>query len=298
LLYKMEVSGLAAKIMLCAMLALAPCMLPARDWGGIQRAKQLEKENRFEEAIAIYEQLSDKAKNDQDDQYYMSAAMAAARRMDDSEKARQLAGRVNNPARKAFLLMSLATPAECAAHYKNVDFSAWPDDIRAAAYRNRGAAFNKLEQYDEALADFEQAVSVPGGSHVVVGSSALAAGDIYLQQLNDEARAEAMYRKTLAATTAGYAFRNTALLHLTDLLLKNQRNAEALALYQDLDLNKISIPYWQQALTRGYSKALAANGENIKALKQLNTLLQTAKTPEAKQQLQQEIDRLAEDMLE
>jgi hypothetical protein len=50
-------------------------------------------------------------------------------------------------------------------------------------------------------------------------------------------------------------------------------------------------------VARGYSKALAANGEKLKALEQLNIALQTETKPEVKKQIQGEIDKLAEDML-
>jgi tetratricopeptide (TPR) repeat protein len=173
----------------------------------------------------------------------------------------------------------------------------WPEDIRAEAYKNRGSAYSSLKKYKEALADFEKAFALPGGSHVVKGVATKTSGDIYLSSMKDEAKAEEMYRKALSVTKAGYAWRNDALLKLTDLLLKNKKNKEALALYEGIDTKKIEIPYWKIALARGYSKALAANGENLKALEQLNIALQAETKPENKKQIQNQIDKLSEDML-
>lgn len=286
-----------AKTLLIGLFVLGAFSISAIDYGGINKAKQFEKEKRYEEAIAVYENLSDKA-NDKDDQEYMLAAANIVRKaLNNQEKALKLAERVKNPERRAFVLMSLYKPEELASKYKDVDFMTWPDDIRAEAYKNRGTAYNSLKKYKEALADFEKAFAIPGGSHVVKGVSASAAGDIYLSNMKDETKAEEMYRNALSTTKAGYAWRNETLLKLTALLLKNKKNQEALALYEGIDTKIIEIPHWKIAVSGGYSKALAANNEKLKALEQLNIALQTETKPEGKKHIQAEIDKLAEDML-
>ena len=287
-----------AKNLLSGIFVLGAFSISAIDYGGINKAKQLEKDKRYEEAIAVYESLSEKSKNDQDDQRYMLyASSVASKSLKDQEKALRLAGLVKNPERRSFVLMSLYKPEEIVSKYKDVDFMAWPEDIRAESYKNRGNAYNSLKKYEEALADFSKAFALPGGSHVIKGASAKTSGDIYLSSMKDESKAEEMYRKALSTTKAGYAWRNEALLKLTDLLLKNKKNQEALALYEGIDTKKIEIPYWKIAVSRGYSKALAANNERLKALEQLNIALQAETKPEGKKHIQGEIDKLAEDML-
>ncbi len=285
------------EILIVSVLTLSAFSALAIDYGGVGKAKQFEKDKRYEEAIAVYENLSDKA-NDKDDQVYMLAAVNIALvPLNNQEKALKLAGRVKNPERQAFVMMSLYKPEEIIAKYKDTDFMTWPDDIRAEAYKNRGIAYNSLKRYKEALADFEKAFALPGGSHVIKGIAANTAGDIYLLHMKDEGKAEEMYRKALSATKAGYSWRNKALLTLTDLLLKNKRNQEALSLYEGTDTKKTESPYWKIALANGYSKALAANGEKLKAMEQLNIALQTETKPEEKKQIQAEIDKIAKDML-
>lgn len=270
----------------------------AIDHSGLAKARQLEKDKRYEEAIAVYEGLSDKAKDDKEDQQYMIAAANIAREsLNNQEKALKLAERVKNPERRAFVMMFLLKPDAIIAKYKDTDFMTWPDDIRAEAYKNRGSAYNSLKKYKDALADLEKAFAVPGGSPVIKGVAASTAGDIRLTNMKDEAKAMEMYSNALSTTKAGYAWRNDALLKLTDLLLKNMKNQEALALYEGIDTKKIEIPYWKIALSRSYSKVLAANGEKLKALEQLNIALQTETKPEGKKLLQGDIDKLAEDML-
>ena len=286
------------KILLVGLFALIAFPIWAIDHVGLVKARQLEKDKRYEEAIAVYEDLSDKAKDDKDDQLYMLAAVNIARSsINNQEKALKLAGRVKNPERRAFVMMSLLKPDEIIAKYKDTDFMTWPDDIRAEAFKNRGSAYNSLKKYKEALADFEKAFAVPGGSNMVRGVAASTAGDIYLSNMKDEAKAAEMYRNALSVTKAGYAWRNDSLLKLTEMLLKNKKNQEALALYEGIDTKKIEILTWKIALARGYSKALAANGEKLKALEQLNIALQSETKPEVKKQIQSEIDKLAEDML-
>ena len=286
------------KSLLIGMFVLGAYTILAIDHVGLAKARQLEKDKRYEEAIAVYEGLSDKAKDDKEDQQYMIAAVNIARSsMNNQEKALKLAGRVKNPERKAFVMMSLLKPDELIAKYKDTDFMTWPDDIRAEAYKNRGCAYNSLKKYKDSLADLEKAFAVPGGSHVVKGVAAGTAGDICLANMKDEAKAEEMYLNALSTTKAGYSWRNDALLKLTDLLLKKKKNQEALALYEGIDTKKIEIPHWKIALSRSYSKVLVANGEKLKALEQLNIALQTESKPEVKKQIQNEIDKLAEDML-
>lgn len=286
------------KFLLIGVFILGAFSVSAIDYGGINKAKQLEKDKRYEEAIAVYESLSEKANNDQDDQHYMiDASNIAFKSLKDQEKAFKLAERVKNQERRAFVMMSLYKPEEIESKYKDVDFLTWPEDIRAEAFKNRGGAYNSLKKYNEALADLEKAFALPGGSHVIKGASANIAGDIYLSKMKDKAKAEQMYRNALAATKAGYAWRNESLLKLTDLLLKNKKNKEALAIYEGIDTKNIEIPYWKIAVSRGYSKALAANNEKLKALEQLNIALQTESKPEVKKQIQAEIDKMSEDML-
>jgi tetratricopeptide (TPR) repeat protein len=293
-----ELIMIQIKILLVGMFALSAFSISAIDHVGLAKARQLEKDKRYEESIAVYESLSDKATDEKDDQLYMLAAVNIARTpMNNQDKAMKLAGRVKNQERRNFVLMFLYEPKTLIEKYKDTDFMAWPDDIRAEAYKNRGSAYNALKKYKEALADFEKAFAVPGGSNMVRGVAASTAGDIYLSNLKDEEKAVEMYRNTMSVTKAGYAWRNDALLKLTDLLLKKKKNQEALALYEGIDTKKIEIPTWKIAVARGYSKALAANGEKLKALEQLNIALQTETKPEVKKQIQGEIDKLAEDML-
>jgi tetratricopeptide (TPR) repeat protein len=286
------------KTLLLGMFALSAFPIWAIDHVGLAKARQLEKDKRYEESIAVYESLSDKATDEKDDQLYMLAAVNIARTsMNNKDKAIKLAERVKNQERRSFVLMFLYEPKTLIEKYKDTDFMAWPDDIRAEAYKNRGSAYNSLKKYKEALADFEKAFAIPGGSHVIKGVAASTAGDICLTNMKDEAKAIEMYQNALSTTKAGYAWRNDTLLKLTALLLKNKKNQEALALYEGIDTKKIEIPTWKIALARGYSKALAANGEKLKALEQLNIALQTETKPEVKKQIQCEIDKLAEDML-
>lgn len=288
----------AIRFLLIGMFILCAFPISAIDHVGVAKARQLEKDKRYEEAIAVYESLSDKAADEKDDQLYMLTAVNIARSsINNQEKALKLAERVKNPERSAFVLMFLYEPKTLIEKYNDTDFMTWPDDIRAEAYKNRGCAYNSLKKYNEAIADFEKAFAVPGGSNMVRGVSANTAGDIYLSNMKDEAKAAEMYRNALSVTKAGYAWRNNALLKLTDLLMKSKKPNEALALYEGIDTKKIEILTWKIALARGYSKVLSANGEKLKALEQLNIALQAETKPEGKKQIQSEIDKLSEDML-
>ncbi len=287
------------KIFFIGSLIYGAFALYAYDYKVAKKARQLQKEKRYEEAIAVFETLSDKTKNDYDDQRYMLAAInIAVRFLKNNKKAIQLAERIKNPERRAFVLMSLYKPDVVIEKYKDTDFMAWPEDVRPAAYKNRGCAYSSLKKYENALSDLEKAFTTPGGRPTVKGVAAKTAGDIYLYNIKNEAKAEEMYRNALSVTKAGYSWRNTSLVRLSELLLKNKKNKEALAIYKYTDIKKIRNSHSRSILARAYSKVLAANGENLKALEQLNIALQAAAgKPELKKQIQEEIDKITEDML-
>ncbi len=286
------------KTLLCGILALSTLSSSAFDYKEARKARQLQKDKRYEEAIAVYENLSKKTKNVYDDQRYMVLAIKIALySLKDREKAIKLAESIKNPERRAYVLMSLYKPETLIEKYKETDFMTWPEDLRVAACKNRGEAYFKLKKYQEALVDLEQALSIQGGSPRDRGEAARIAGDIYLDNMKNEAKAEAMYRKALAATRGNYSWRNNALLRLSDILLRNKKNKDALAIYQNSNLDKIKIPFWKITIARGHAKALAANGKNLEALKQLNMALQTETNPDRKKNIQKEIDKLSEDML-
>ncbi len=286
------------KTFLCGILALCSLSSYAFDHKEVRKARQLQKDKRYEEAIAVYENLSNNTKDVLDDQRYMTLAIKIALySLKDRGKAIKLAERVKNPERRAYVLMSLYKPETLIEKYKETNFTAWPEDIRVAACKNRGEAYFRMKKYQEALVDLEQALAQQGGSYRDRGEAAKIAGDIYLNNMKNEAKAEAMYRKALAATKGNYSWRNDALLRLSDILLRNKKNKDALAIYQNSKLEKITIPFWKITIARGYAKALAANGKNLEALKQLNLALQTETKPDRKKIIQKEIDKLSEDML-
>ena len=271
----------------------------AIDFGGCATARQMVKEKRYAEAIAVYEKLDDSTKDESDNQAYMSQAITIANdSLKDQELGFRLAQRVRNAEMRAFYSMPLYKPEELITKYKDFDFMKWPEDIRAESYQLRGHAYSALKQYPEAVRDFETGVDLPGGGPAEKGIAAKTAGDIYLSQLKDEAKAEKMYRKVLAVTNAGYWFRNESLLTLAGILLKNKRNDEALNLYKDLDIKGNGSPYWKVTLACGYAKALAANGQKVKAVEYLNMALQAETNQANKKLIQAEIDKLTKDMLE
>ena len=111
----------------------------------------------------------------------------------------------------------------------------------------------------------------------------------------NETKAEDYYRKSLAATSAPYAWRCGAVIRLSELLLQQNKADEAVKIYDEKNIAK-AIPYWKVQLTINYANALAAAGQNAKAVEQLNGVIKFASGGQ-KKIIQKKIDKLSESML-
>lgn len=267
----------------------------AIDWSGYRKAKALEKEKRYAEAIAVYEKLSDAAKSDKDDQQYMEWAVSAARRKKDAAAEKRLIARIKNPDRRKYVQMLCMKPAEIIAAYQTTDFMKWPVDLRSNAYAKRGTAYNRLRQFDKALVDFDKSLSLPGGHPIDKIASGWYAGMIYARK-KDQKKAEEYYRKALAVSKADYGVRSEALTALSVMLIKQKRGADACKLFEPVARLQKMKGYWGIRLNNAYADALIAAGKKVEALKTLDYVKKIA-TGKAKAAAQKRIDALSADML-
>ncbi len=268
----------------------------AVDWSGFKKAKTLEKEKRYDEAIAVYEKLADAAKSDKDDQQYMEWAISAAKQKKDDAAVKRLANRVKQPERRKFVLMSIQTPAEVIAGCKDTDFMTWPEDLRSDAYATRGDAYHVQKDFEKALADYDKCLSLPGGRQVIKKvASARRAGGI-CERKKDLKKAEEYYRKALAVTNADYGVRCEALYALSQMLIARKCGAEACQLFEPVARLQKMQGYWGLQLNSAYADALIAAGKKVEALKTLDRVKKLS-SEKAKPAVQRRIDALSADML-
>ncbi len=284
-------------ILFTAITAFIFTSLSATDWKAYKQARELVREKRYEDAIKVWQKAKANAKNDKDDALYMKmAAQLAMRNLKDKARAIKLLESINSEDRRNVELMNYLPADEIITKFRNTDFLKYPEDIRLSANYRLANAFYKKKMFKEALSGYDNALACPGGHHSERGSAALHAGDICMKKdYLDEAKAEAYYRKSLAASNAAYAWRCEALIRLTDLLLKQNKAGEAVKLYDEKAIAK-AIPYWKVQLTINYANALAVAGQKAKAVEQLNGAMKYASAGQ-KKIIRQKIDKLSESML-
>ena len=265
------------------------------DWNGCRSAKALEKEKRYDEAIAVYEKLSDKTDNEKDDQQYMQWAIGTALLKKDQATAKRLAERIKNTDRRKCVMMQFQKPAEIVEACGGIDFMTWPEDIRVEAYEKRGSAFFRLRRYDDALKDYDKALTIPGGKIMNLGWAARNSGLIYEMRKNT-AKAEEYYRKALECTSAGFAWRNESLINLSKLLIAQKRTAEACKIFEPVGRLEKMRGYWAIRLNEAYADALIAADRKVEALKTLDLLLRLVPEKE-KPKVKKRIDALSDELL-
>ncbi len=280
-----------------AIMAFIFTSLSATDWKAYRKARELFKEKRYEEAIKVWQQAKVNAQNDKDDAFYMKmAAQIALRNLKDKAQAVKLIESIKSEERRNVELMNYLPADEIIIKFKDTDFSKYPEDIQLSAnYRLANAFYNK-KMFKEALAVFDKAIRSSGENHSERGSAALKAGNICMSKdYLDETKAENYYRKSLAASSAAYAWRCEAVIRLTSLLLKQNKAEEAVKIQDEKSISKAN-PFWKVQLSLSYADTLAAAGQNAKAVELLNSVVKYASDSQ-KKIIQQKIDKISESML-
>ena len=281
------------KIIFC-LLAGVTLSASGIDWKSYSKAKTLEKEKRYDEAIAVYEKMSDAASDEKDDQQYMLWAIGAANAKKDPATAKRLAERVKNPCRRQLVLMSIQKPAEIIAGAEKIDFMTYPEELRGEVFARRGSAYYKLKQYDKALADFDKSLAAPG-TNSQSGWAARYAGWICSKQ-NKPEQAEKYFRKALTISSANFAWRNESVIELSTLLIAQKRSAEACSLFEAIKALKVMRGYWGIRLNTSYAEALVSADKKLEALKVLDHVLQMVPEKD-KARIKKQLDTLSQDML-
>ena len=276
--------------------ALGISALSGLDYPQIRNARNLEKEKRWDEAIALYEKLASETVEEKDVQQYIQWAIAAALSKKDRDLALRLAQSVKNPDRKLFVMSTVLTPAEIVKQMSERDLARFPDDIRSDMFSIRGTAYYSLKQYDNALRDYETALKTPGGQAMRLGWAAYYSGIIH-EQKKERGKAIDAYRNALALSKGDYAWRCLALLRLSEMLIEDGKSAEACRLFEPVSRLSGKKGYWAVRLNHGYAAALAASGRKVEAVRILDAAMKNAPDEADRKKIKKQLDRLTENLL-
>jgi tetratricopeptide (TPR) repeat protein len=271
------------------------------DWEGLAAVHGLRVEKRYDDAIRRLEDMAGRTRNDAEQFHYLQMAVEiASNSLKNYDRAKALAGAIRDPASRDFatlhLYWSFKRYDEAFAYAQGKPIETWPVGCLATAYNILGE-INLMRQNNQAALEnyLKAAQQLPAAAGTARGSSARQAGMLYLQS-GDRVRAEEMFRKALAISTAGYAWRNDSLITLSGMLIEDKRTAEAVALFESFDFNKMENNYWTNRLLDAYARALLADGKKIKAIETYDALLKSNISQERKVKIEKELDKLADKM--
>ena len=276
--------------------ALGISALSGLDYPQIRNARNLEKEKRWDEAVALYEKLASETVEEKDAQQYIQWAVAAALSKKDRALALRLAKSVKNPDRRLFVICTVLTPAEIVEQTAECDPVRFPEDLRSDMFSIRGTAYYSLKQYGNALRDFESALKTPGGQAKRQGWAAYYSGIIH-EQRKERGKAVDAYRNALALSKGDYAWRCLALLRLSAMLIEDGKSAEACRLFEPVSRLSGKKGYWGVRLNLGYAAALAANGRKVEAVRILDAAMKNAPNEPDRKEIGKQLDRLTENLL-
>lgn len=261
--------------------------------------KQMFREERFDEAVQFLEKLADGAKSDAGQYQWLKMAIDHVVGRKEYDRGMVLAKKIRDPNYRDFATLTILSRSrkhdEVIQLVKTENIEAWPTRCQAEAYTALGDAFRAKADDANALTCYAKAIDSPGGDVLSRGWAAHHSAYIYLGQKN-RAKAKEMFRKGLAISPAGYAWRNRCLIALSKLLIENGEPKEAIALF-NRDFDKTSIPYWKGLLLNAYAEALAADNQKIKAAETWDAAMRVeGVSSHWKKTIEKKLDKLADSM--
>lgn len=266
-----------------------------------QKAKPLVTQKRFAEAIAYYEEMAKKtADKDNNATFLKAASKIASEKLKDFDQAMSLAKQIQDPgyskSRQLILLEENKQPQLAIEQFGKADIKSWPFTCRLDSFLSRGRAYIELGNFSSAEQDLIQA-SEGFGTVMNKGQSCKLLGDLYKEQLKDDDKALAAYRKALVVTTANYSWRNDAFLNTITILLKQDKGAEAMLAFESVDFEKLSNFHAKGLFYLAHADVLIEQNYNGQAATQLIKVLQMGEVTESlKKRADEKLQVLIEDM--
>lgn len=288
---------------LLLLLFLAPALCAEQHWRVMEPVRQLTRENRFEEAIALLEVGASRAKHPDDQGYYLKEASAIALgQLKDEARAMRLAEAIAEPMRSQSQQLVVLAGAQrwqdIINRFGDVDIDAWPEIWRLDALAARSQAWLKSGNTARAEQDLKS-TSDALGSVVTRGRACQLLGALYQNTLHDPERALTAYRKGLSLTEATYAWHNECFLGMIGILKGQGRYDEAAAAFKTADYRKPSNDHWLALFYLAHADVLRHQGSTGQAATMLTSALRLGNLSDStRQQIQSELDQLMAGMWE
>lgn len=239
---------------LCGLLVGVICVSTtwaANDVLGLRKAaRPLLAQERYEEAIEIYVQAGEQAEDDKLQAHcYLKASEIVQKRLDDTDRAMELAGRIRDPQRRASQELILLSNAErydqVVERLGEAEIADWPMELHLNSYYARARAYLARDEHTEARDDLE-AASRSHGNKGRLARACYELGQLYEgEPFEDMDKAMEAYKRGVEATQATYASRNNCFLRRGSILLDRGEAEKVLASFDEVDYPGLSSDYWR-----------------------------------------------------
>ena len=290
-----------ALFMLCGMFSGSLCAYSNEALHVRRDGRPLIKQKRYDEAIEHYVKAAEKTPDvDNNFAFLKVASELALWKLKDVVKAMTIAKKMRDPnyakSQRLVLLGMCKKYQKIIDDYKDVDINTWPLKCRLESFYYRADAYLKLKDIKSAEPDLRAALNTHG-KIVIRGNACKLLGEIYQNQYKNDEKALEFYRKGLTLTKAPFAWRSGCLFHMVDILLKQNKSAEAIALFKPISYEKLPSDYWRVLFHLKQAEALRAGNYNGQAATHLMTILRMgAATDGQKARAQKQLDALITEM--
>jgi len=235
-------------------------------------AMELARGRKYEAALAAFTKMAEGTDRDRQKSDALEQAALCAHHLERYREAMELAQQIPlTPASKRVQMQIMhenRKRRELIDRFKDDDLGAWPERDAGAAFFYRGEAYFRLKMGPAAEADLKGALENLGKGPLR-GQAALtlahtcrqnspddgAALNAYIQAQEIERKRDQWGWLYLTAVTAG-----------ADILRRQNKHDEALAMLGQVPVDKMGDGYWRAALLCAYGETHASQGQTAKAL--------------------------------
>ena len=235
-------------------------------------AMELVRGREYEAALAAFTKMAEGTDRDRQKSDALEQAALCAHHLKRYREALELAQQIPlTPASKRVQMRIMhenRKRRELIDKFKDEDLGAWPEKDAGAAFFYRGEAYFSLKMGAAAEADLEGALENLGKGPLR-GQAALTLAHNYRWNLpDDQAALNAYVRMQEIERTRdqwGWLYL-TAVTAAADILRRQKKHDEALAMLGQVAVDKMGDGYWKVALLCAYGETRASQGQKAKAL--------------------------------
>ena len=234
-----------------------------------EAAMQLAGAGKYDQALLAFTKMAQGDVSDFQKSDALEQAALCASRLKRHDQAMELArGIPLAPVSKTCQMRAMIAShkwRQVVEQFRDEDIATWPDTVTGEASYQRGRAHYFMKDGHSAERDLKRAAEYLMEDNIK-GLALNSLGDTYQHLLKDDTRAVETYRKV-------YRTRNLykqchAAIAIASILTRQNKHDEAIAEFERLGMDKVTIPYWRGAMLRAYADTLASAGKKPQAIAQ------------------------------